>query len=46
MSINLNLDSSYALEGELLEVKTYPDPVLKKIAAPVISFDDDLKKIP
>lgn len=35
----------YTLEGEKLEIFTYPAPVLKKVAAPVEKFDDELKKL-
>lgn len=33
---------NYTLEGEILQIFTYPAPVLKKIAEPVTEFDDDL----
>tara|TARA_R110002049_G_scaffold7149_2_gene42534 strand:- start:188 stop:769 length:582 start_codon:yes stop_codon:yes gene_type:complete len=35
--------NSYELEGEKLKVFTYPAPILKKIAKPVVDFNDDLK---
>ncbi|MFG1500349.1 peptide deformylase [Halobacteriovorax sp. XZX-3] len=35
----------YTLEGEKLEIYTYPAPVLKKVASPVEKFDDELKKL-
>ncbi|EPZ50384.1 peptide deformylase [Bacteriovorax sp. BAL6_X] len=35
----------YTLEGEKLEIFTYPAPVLKKVAAPVEKFDEELKKL-
>lgn len=35
----------YTLEGEKLEIFTYPAPVLKKVAAPITEFDDSLKKL-
>lgn len=34
---------NYSLEGELLNIRTYPDPVLTKISEDVTEFDDDLK---
>lgn len=33
---------NYKLEGETLEIFTYPAPVLKKIAGPVTEFNQDL----
>lgn len=34
---------NYKPSGELLQVFTYPSPVLKKVAEPVTVFDDNLK---
>lgn len=34
--------TDYSLEGELLPIYTYPDPVLAKVAEPVTVFDDKL----
>lgn len=34
---------NYKLEGEELEIFTYPAPVLKKVAEPVTEFNDELK---
>lgn len=42
---NINLGEEYKFEGELLKVFTYPSPVLKKIAEPVIEFDEDLASL-
>ena len=36
---------NYQLSGSKLEVFTYPAAVLKKVAAPVTQFDDQLKKL-
>ena len=33
------------LEEKILEIRKYPDPVLKKIAQPVEVFDEDLAKL-
>jgi peptide deformylase len=35
--------NNYQLEGELLKIYTYPAKVLKQIAKPVTTFDDNLK---
>jgi peptide deformylase len=35
----------YQPDGEILKVYTYPSPVLKKIAEPVVSFDEELKTL-
>ncbi|MGB0453626.1 MAG: peptide deformylase [Bacteriovoracaceae bacterium] len=35
----------YTLEGEELEIFTYPAPVLKKVAEPVTEFNDELKEL-
>ena len=37
--------NNYKLEGKLLEIATYPNPILKKIAKPVTDFNDDLKAL-
>ncbi len=35
----------YKLEGEKLTVFTYPAPVLKQVAKPVVDFNQDLKQL-
>jgi len=35
----------YKLEGEKLEIFKFPAPVLKKVAAPIVKFDDELKTL-
>ncbi len=35
--------NNYELVGDKLKVFTYPAPILKKIAKPVVDFNDDLK---
>jgi peptide deformylase len=40
---NSNILENYELEGDLLQILTYPAPVLKKVAEPVTEFNDDLK---
>ena len=42
---NTNILENYKLEGELLQIKTYPAPVLKKVALPVTEFNEELKKL-
>lgn len=32
-------------EGERLAIRTYPDPILKRVAGPVTVFDSSLKKL-
>ena len=41
----MNFLENYQLEGNILEIAKYPDPVLKKVAAPVIEFDDELRNL-
>jgi peptide deformylase len=36
---------NYQLEGELLPIHTYPDPILSKVAVPVTTFDAQLEKL-
>jgi len=36
---------NYKFEGELLQIYTYPAPVLKKVAKPVDKFDDSLEEL-
>lgn len=36
---------NYKLEGELLPIRTYPDPVLTTVAEDVTVFDEDLKTL-
>ena len=43
--MELNYLKNYKLEGEQLEIFKYPAPVLKKIATPVVSFDQDLRTL-
>ena len=35
----------YKLEGEKLTVFTYPAPVLKQVAKPVVEFNEELNKL-
>ncbi|MBP9680144.1 MAG: peptide deformylase [Bacteriovorax sp.] len=37
-----NFLNDYKLEGEKLEIFTFPAPVLKKVASPVLLFNDEL----
>jgi peptide deformylase len=37
------ITKNYKLEGQGLEIITYPDPVLSKVAEPVTEFNDELK---
>lgn len=37
-----NFLDNYVLEGEKLDIHTYPAPILKKIAEPVTEFNDEL----
>jgi peptide deformylase len=39
------MTENYKLEGELLTIHTYPDPVLTKVATEVTEFDDELKTL-
>lgn len=39
------LTENYQLEGEALNIHTYPDPVLTKVAEEVTVFDQDLKTL-
>jgi len=43
MSNSNNLLENYSLEGENLEIVTFPAPVLKQVAKPVETFDEELK---
>jgi len=36
---------NYNPQGKLLEVFTYPSPILKKVSAPVTDFSDELKEL-
>lgn len=45
MNTTQNLLENYKLEGELLEIFTYPAPILKKVAEPVCEFNDELKTL-
>ncbi|MDO9182655.1 MAG: peptide deformylase [Bacteriovorax sp.] len=40
-----NFLENYKLEGEKLNISTYPAPILKQIAKPVIEFNDELHAI-
>jgi len=40
-----NFLENYKLEGEKLEIFTYPAPVLKKVAKPVTEFNDELHSL-
>ncbi|PIK14290.1 peptide deformylase [Halobacteriovorax sp. JY17] len=42
---NSNFLEDYKLEGELLQIFTYPAPVLKKVAEPVAEFNDELRAL-
>ena len=44
-TVEENIIKDYRLEGKMLKIRTYPDPVLKKVAAPVETFDSELKKL-
>lgn len=37
-----NFLENYKLEGEKLQIFTYPAPILKKVAKPVVDFNDEL----
>jgi len=37
--------TNYNPQGKLLEIFTYPEPVLKKVAKPVTVFDEELKTL-
>lgn len=39
------MTENYVLEGELLNIHTYPDPVLTKVAEDVTEFGEDLKAL-
>ena len=41
----MNFLEDYQLEGNKLEIVKYPNPVLKKVAAPVTEFDDELRTL-
>lgn len=45
MSNTNKLLENYVLEGEKLDIFTYPAPVLKKIAEPVEVFDEELAEL-
>ncbi len=40
-----NFLENYELVGDKLPISTYPAPVLKKVAAPVTEFNDDLRAL-
>ena len=42
---NSNFLEDYKLEGELLQIFTYPAPVLKKVAEPITEFNDELRAL-
>lgn len=39
------LIENYQLEGELLPIHSYPDPILAQVAVPVTTFDTKLEKL-
>lgn len=39
------MTENYVLEGDLLNIHTYPDPVLTKVAEDVTEFGDELKTL-
>lgn len=41
----MNTLENYKLEGTLLDIHTYPDPVLKKVATEVETFDEELRNL-
>ena len=43
MSMKTNFLENYILEGEILTIEKYPSPILKKIAAPVTEFNEELQ---
>lgn len=44
-NFNSSLLDNYKLEGEKLEIFKFPSPILKKIATPVVKFDEDLQTL-
>ena len=40
-----NFLENYKLEGEILNIHTYPAPILKKVATPVTEFNEELHVI-
>ena len=44
-TLTSNLLKNYALQGEVLDVLTYPNPNLLKISQPVETFDKGLKDL-
>ncbi|MFZ4712875.1 MAG: peptide deformylase [Bacteriovoracaceae bacterium] len=42
---NDKLCQNYKLEGESLDIHTYPDPILTRVAAPVTVFDQELETL-
>jgi peptide deformylase len=43
--MNKNFLENYTLEGEQLPIFTYPAPVLKQVAKPVIEFNDEFRAL-
>jgi peptide deformylase len=39
------ITQNYKLDGELLNIHTYPDPILTQVADEVTNFDENLKKL-
>ena len=39
------MTENYILEGEFLEIHTYPDPILTAVATEVTEFDEELKTL-
>jgi len=40
----MNFLENYQLEGSELEIFKYPNPILRKVAAPVTEFDEELRE--
>ncbi|TDJ07928.1 MAG: peptide deformylase [Deltaproteobacteria bacterium] len=41
----MNFLEDYQLEGNILEIVKYPNPILKKVADPVTEFNDELRDL-
>lgn len=44
MTESINFIENYQLEGELLPILTYPNPILKQVASDVTEFNQELEK--
>jgi peptide deformylase len=42
---NDKLCQNYRLDGKILDIHTYPDPILTKVASPVTKFDQELEEL-